>query len=348
MFTSPHIAKEYLRLSKLNLIIIIFFYKFCVLIPFNIYAQETILKKEKLNDLYNSIVSIHSKIPDEARTSKSLGTVRQGSGVVIDNKNILTIGYVVLEASEISIGLINGKKIPGRLIAYDFETGFGLVSPIVSTKLKSLKIGDSSKIKMDDSIFILPSPTMGIGSLAKMVSRRPFVGWWEYYLEKPIYTLPNNPAWTGAPLVNSQGEIVGIGSLFIRDAVSPEIISPGNMFVPINLLKPIMKDLVKYGRRTSNINPYIGLSSDDNSGKIVVTKVSKDGPSYKVGIKPDDVITGVNGRLVNNLETFYKTLWSTRNYGAMIKVDINRNGKKMSFNIRSINRMDYYLKSNSY
>ena len=108
MFTSPHIAKEYLRLSKLNIIIIIFFYKFCVLISFNIYAQETILKKEKLNDLYNSIVSIHSKIPDEARTSKSLGTVRQGSGVVIDNNNILTIGYVVLEVSEISIGLING------------------------------------------------------------------------------------------------------------------------------------------------------------------------------------------------------------------------------------------------
>ena len=90
-------------MSKLNLIIIIFFYKFCFLISVNIYAQETILKKEKFNDLYNSIVSIHSIIPNEARTSKSLGTVRQGSGVVIDNKNILTIGYIVLEASEITI-----------------------------------------------------------------------------------------------------------------------------------------------------------------------------------------------------------------------------------------------------
>ena len=148
----PHIVKEYLRLTKLNLIIIIFLYKFCFLISFNIYAQDTILKKDKLNDLYNSIVSIHSIIPNEARTSKSLGTFRQGSGVVIDNQNILTIGYIVLEANKITIGLLNGKKIPGRLIAYDFESGFGLVSPIVPTKLKSLKLGDSSNIKMDDLI----------------------------------------------------------------------------------------------------------------------------------------------------------------------------------------------------
>ena len=167
-----------------------FFSKFfIVLLIFtssNVNADQETITKEQINKFYNSVVSIDSKVPQEARTSRSLGTTRQGSGVIIDNNNILTIGYIVIEASEILIGLPNGKKIPGKLTGYDHSSGFGIVSPIVKTELTPLIIGNSNNIKVDDTLLIIPSPLKGLGSMAKMVSRRPFVGWWEYLLEQPF------------------------------------------------------------------------------------------------------------------------------------------------------------------
>ena len=324
------------------------FFLFIILLPLFSHANDGSIDKNKLQLYFDSIVSIDSIIPENARTTKSLGTVRQGSGVVIDDETILTIGYIVIEAKEITIGLRNGKKIPGRLSGYDHTSGFGIISPIIKTELKSLKLGNSSKIDIDQPLYILPSPFKGSGSIAKMVSRRPFAGWWEYYLDRPIYTLPNNQSWAGSPLINSNGEILGIGSLFIADAATPGIMSPGNMFVPINLLKPILKDLKKYGRRKSNIKPYIGLSSQENNGKIIVTRVSQDGPSYIAGIKANDIITSVNGKLVKNLKNFYKTVWSTGNSGVSINISVERNGKELNFKVKSVDRMDYFIKNNSY
>ena len=324
------------------------FFLLIFLLPLFSYANDGSIDKNKLQLYFDSIVSIDSIIPENARTAKSLGTVRQGSGVIIDDQTILTIGYIVIEAKEITIGLRNGKKIPGRLSGYDHTSGFGIISPIIKTELKSLKLGNSSKIDVDQPLYILPSPFKGSGSIAKMVSRRPFAGWWEYYLDRPIYTLPTNQSWAGSPLINSNGEILGIGSLFIADAATPGIMSPGNMFVPINLLKPILKDLKKYGRRKSNIKPYIGLSSNEYNGQVIVKRVSRDGPSYIAGIKANDIITSVNGNLVKNLKKFYEAVWATGNSGVSIKIGIQRNGKQINFDVKSIDRMDYFIKNNSY
>ena len=332
------------HLVKFKLIFVLFI----ILLPFFSIAKDASIDKNKLQLYFDSVVSIDSIIPENARTAKSLGTVRQGSGVIIDNQTILTIGYIVLEAKKITIGLRNGKKIPGRLYGYDHTSGFGIISPIINTELKSLKLGDSNKIGLDEPLYILPSPFKGSGSVAKMVSRRPFAGWWEYYLDKPIYTLPTNQSWAGSPLINSNGEILGIGSLFIADAATPGIMTPGNMFVPINLLKPILKDLKKYGRRKSNIKPYIGLSSNEYNGQVIVKRVSRDGPSYIAGIKANDIITSVNGNLVKNLKKFYEAVWATGNSGVSIKIGIQRNGKQINFDVKSIDRMDYFIKNNSY
>ena len=311
-------------------------------------ADQSSITNDKIQNFYNGVVSIDSIVPDEARTSKSLGTVRQGSGVIIDQNNILTIGYIVIEASDIKIGLPNGKKIPGKLTGYDHSSGFGIVSPIIKTKLIPLKIGNSNKIELDDVLLILPSPNKGIGSMAKMVSRRPFVGWWEYFLEKPIYTLPMNQSWAGAPLVNSKGEILGIGSLFVADAASPGTLTPGNMFVPINLLKPILNDLLKYGRPKSGMKPYLGISTNDSSGKVIVTRVSTGGPSDKSGIRKNDIINAVNGNYVNSVKNFYMSIWNSGDIGVNIQLEIIRNNKKVKFNVKSVDRMDYFIKNKSY
>ncbi len=333
-----------LKLIDFKLLCFVVFLSF----PSIAFAENLTNQKQRLKKIFESIVNIDAKIPENARTSNILGKFREGSGVVIDSKNILTIGYLVLEAREITIGLFNGKKIPGKLTGYDPITGLGIVSPIIPIELKPLKIGDSDKIDIDEKLYILPSQKQGPGSEVKLVSRRPFFGWWEYYLENPIYTFPTNQSWAGSALTNTKGEILGIGSLFIRDATSPGIFSPGNMFVPVNLLKPILQDLKKYGHRKSDLKPYIGLSPIENEGKIIVSRVSIDGPSDVAGIKKNDVIISINGNLIKSLQNFYLYLWNIGKSEALIDIIVLRDKKKINFKVRSIDRMNYYFKSKTY
>ena len=333
-----------LKLIYFKLLCFVMFLSF----PSIAFAENLMNQKQMLKKIFESIVNIDARIPENARTSNTLGNFREGSGVVIDSKNILTIGYLVLEAREITIGLFNGKKIPGKLTGYDPITGFGIVSPIIPIELKPLKIGDSNKIDIDEKLYILPSQKQGPGSEVKLVSRRPFFGWWEYYLENPIYTFPTNQSWAGSALTNTKGEILGIGSLFIRDATSPGIFSPGNMFVPVNILKPILQDLKKYGHRKSDLKPYIGLSPIEIQGKIIVSRVSIDGPSDVAGIKKNDVIISMNGNLIKSLQNFYLYLWNIGKSEALIDIKVFRDGKKINFKVRSKDRMNYYVKSKTY
>jgi len=217
----------------------------------NSYADLT---KEKIGQFYESIVSVRSIVPAEARTAASLGVEREGNGVAIDEKHILTIGYIVIEAKSIEIGLSDGRRLPAKLVGYDHTTGFGIIKSIVPLKMPPLQLGNSDNIKTEQDLLILPSSNRGAGSIVRSVSRRPFTGWWEYFVENPIYTTPPNGLWAGAPILNTNGEILGIGSLFVSESV-PGISSPGNMSVPINLLKPILDDLISSGRRESKVQP---------------------------------------------------------------------------------------------
>ena len=314
----------------------------------SIAAEQKITTEEDVKRIYNSIVKIFSIVPPDARTATALGTERRGSGVIIDNKHILTIGYIVVEAETINIGLPDGKTVAGELIGYDHTSGFGILRTIGSTILTPLKLGDSDNINANEILFVMPYPDQGQPSTANAVSRRAFAGWWEYYLDKPIYTYPMNHSWAGTPLINQQGEILGIGSLFISEAMTPGFSSPGNLFVPINDLKPILTDLITNGRRTKDIKPYMGLSSDDSSGKVSVTRVNENGPAAKAGIMPNDIILSVNDQAVSNMSDFYKTAWGFGGPGTILKLDIDRNQKKLSFEITTMDRNDFFVKPKYY
>ena len=184
------------------------------------------ITNKQISKYYNSIVSVNARVPSDAITARSLGTEREGNGVIIDDNRILTIGYIITEASEIEIGLADGTKLPAVMVGYDHSSGFGIIKPVFHVELEGLKLGDSDKIQLDEPLLIMPSKQRGIGSVAKMVSRRPFSGWWEYYLDKPIFTFPVNNDWGGTPLLNSKGEVLGIGSLFVQDAASEGTFSP--------------------------------------------------------------------------------------------------------------------------
>ena len=306
--------------------------------------QKSIIEtEEEIKKIYQSIVRIDSIVPSDARTANSLGTERNGNGVIIDENNILTIGYIVLESEKIDVTLFDGRVIPAKVAAHDYTTGFGIITPIIKTKLNHLPLGNSDNLSKEDFAFVLPFPNQGRGSAVKIVSRRPFSGWWEYYLENPIYTYPINYSWAGSPLINRQGEILGIGSLSVGET-TPGIASLGNMFVPINSLKDILSDLKKHGKRTRDIKPYFGLSLEDSTGKVSILRVSKNGPAEKVGILPDDIISSINGKKISSLEDFYKTSWSFGGPGTEIKLDIERQNENLSFKIKTGDRSDYYVK----
>ena len=310
----------------------------------NSYAEIT---KEKVQRYYESIVSVRSLVPPEARTAASLGVEREGNGVAIDENHILTIGYIVLESESIEIGLSDGRRLPGKLVGYDHTSGFGIIKSVVPLKMRPLKLGNSDDINSKEDLLILPSPNRGKGSIVRSVSRRPFTGWWEYFVESPIYTTPPNRFWAGAPILNGNGEILGIGSLFVSESV-PGISSPGNMSVPINLLKPILEDLLSIGRRKSKIQPYIGISSDESNDQIIVTRVSKGGPAYQAGIKPQDIIVAINGSQITKLESFYKKIWNSGEAGVTIELSVLRSGSLMNFKVITVDRLDFFFKPQSF
>ena len=310
----------------------------------NSYAEIT---KEKVERFYKSIVSVRSIVPPEARTAASLGVEREGNGVAIDENHILTIGYIVIESESIEIGLSDGRRLPAKLVGYDHTSGFGIIKSVVPLKMPPLQLGNSDNINSEQDLLILPSPNRGAGSIVRSVSRRPFTGWWEYFVESPIYTTPPNRLWAGAPILNGNGEILGIGSLFVSESV-PGISSPGNMSVPINLLKPILGDLISSGRRKSKIQPYIGISSDDSNDQVIVTRVSKGGPAFQAGIKPQDIIVTINGSQISNLKSFYEKVWKSGEAGVTIELSVLRSGSLMNFKVKTVDRLDYFFKPQSF
>jgi serine protease Do len=181
-----------------------------------------------------------------------------------------------------------------------------------------------------------------------MVSRRSFVGWWEYFLDKPIYTYPANSSFAGSALINEYGEVLGIGSLYVADAAAQGMSSPGNMFVPINDLKPILDDLIKNGKRTKDIKPYMGLTPSDNSGKVTITRVNDNGPAAKAGFNKNDIILAVNNEKINSVEELYKKVWSFGGPGTKLQFEIKRNQKQLNIELTTMDRNDFFVKPKYY
>jgi serine protease Do len=310
--------------------------------------QKKINSEEDVRRIYQSVVKIDSIVPSDARTANSLGTIRGGNGIVIDDKHILTIGYIVVEAETITITLPNGGVVPAELAGYDHTTGFGILKTILPSKLTPLQIGNSDKLDKEDLLYVLPYLTEGAPSAVKMVSRRSFTGWWEYFLDKPIYTHPMNTSFAGSALINEFGELLGIGSLYVSDAAAEGVPMPGNLFVPINDLKPILNDLIVNGKRTTNVKPYMGLTSNDDTGKVMVTRVNDDGPAAKAGFKENDIILKVNKINIQDTEKFYKTVWSQGGPGTLLDFEIERNNQIISLKLTTMDRNDFFVKPKYY
>lgn len=288
-------------------------------------AAPTPDAKATTGSVFDSVVRVTTKVPASARTAATLGRERDGSGVVIDSIGlVVTIGYVMLEADEATIGLADGSQIPASLVAYDYETGFGLLRATRPLGVKPIDLGDSATLSAKDRVMVSSFGGQAMAMPAFVVSRRPFAGYWEYLLDNAIFTAPPHPAFGGAALLSGDGKLVGIGSLVIPDAATPQQALPGNMFIPINRLKPILGDLLDKGRAATKRRPWLGLFSQEVHGRLFVTRVSPDGPAQSAGIKSGDLIVGVGGKPVTGLADFYRTVWALGEPGVTVPLDILR------------------------
>ncbi|MBC8268856.1 MAG: serine protease [Rhodospirillaceae bacterium] len=297
---------------------------------------------------FSAVVGVYANIPETARTADSLGVQRQGSGVLIDNDGlILTIGYLILEADEIAVVGPQGNQIEANLVAYDHTTGFGLIRAREPVGATALKMGSSKSL--NDGTPVLAVSFGGPDAIvaAQVVSRRSFAGYWEYLLEKAIFTMPPHHEFGGAALIDRKGELVGIGSLLVNDAIVADHPVIGNMFVPIDDLKPIIADLVASGRRKPPVPPWLGLNTDEAQGRVFITRLSEGGPAEQAGLKRGDIIIGVGGRRIGTMLEFFRKVRIQGNAGSPIQLDILSAASTdltiKKINIKSIDRYDWLL-----
>lgn len=312
-------------------------------------AAPTPNEATSVQSILDSIVRVSTKISAAARTAGSLGTQRDGSGVVIDSNGlVLTIGYVMLEAEKAELSLSDGRKVAATLVAYDHDTGFGLLRATEPLGVIPIELGNSSALTANERVLVASHGGQSMAMAAVVVSRRPFAGYWEYLLEKAIFTAPPHPAFGGAALISNTGKLLGIGSLIIPDAAGPEQQVPGNMFIPVDRLKPILAELLDNGRTSGPRRPWLGLHSQEIQGKLIVTRIAADGPADAAGIKRGDLVVGVAGRPVTGLADFYRKLWALGPSGVTVTINVLRGMSITAVKIKSGDRYRWLRLNTSY
>lgn len=305
--------------------------------------------RHRAEALLSGVVRVRMKALPDARTSETLGIEREGTGVVIDDAgHVLTIGYLVLEPDAIEVTGANNKTVPARLVGYDHETGFGLLELQGPLDVKAVVLGDSDRLPPREPVMVLPWGGPQAASVAYVVSRREFTGAWEYLLERAIFVSPPTRAWAGAALVNREYELVGIGSLLVRDAIPGDQPTPGNMFVPINIVKPILSDLKSRGRAAGAPRPWLGLRTESFQGRLLVTGVSEDAPADRAGIERGDIVLAVGPDAVTTQAELYRRLWALGPAGTEVPLRIQRRGDAREIRVRSIDRSAFFRSKPAY
>lgn len=299
-----------------------------------------------LRQLSAAVVGVRALATPEARSIDTLGQLRLGSGVVIGPDGlVLTIGYLILEADKVDLLLPDGRELPARVVAYDLATGFGLVQPLVPSGLTPVSLGSSGEIDEGAPHVIATGGEAGAMSVAQVISRRPYSGYWEYHIDGAIFTVPPRADHSGAGLFNARGELVGIGSLIVTDAVGPGREVPGNMFVPIDLLKPVLAELRDHGASAQSKRAWLGVSCVEHQGLVRVVKVSAESPAQAAGLQPGDVILKLDGEPVGKLEGFYKKLWSAPQAEREVTLEVGRGADVQTLKARTVDRMKTLRKS---
>ena len=292
-----------------------------------------------LDQVLETMVTISTRVPDDAFTAETLGTERAGNGVVISDRGVvLTIGYLISEAEEVWIRANDGQLFPAHVLAYDQETGFGLVQALAHMDLPVAKIGVATDAAVGDAVLVAGAGGAQRSVAATIVARQEFAGYWEYVIDDALFTAPAHPNWGGTGVFNDNGELIGIGSLHLEQGTDENSGEHMNMIVPLNLLQPILSDLMKFGRRKEPPKPWLGLYATELEDKIVVVGRSQRGPARKANLHNGDIIDKVAGHQVTSLASLYRLIQGQGVAGADVALTIVRDGKTLEMTIPSGDR----------
>ena len=293
--------------------------------------------------IMESVVQLKVKSLPNARSNATLGASREGSGIVIDAKgHVLTIGYLVIEAESIELTTNENKTVPATMVGYDHATGFGVLRATQPIGVKPIDIGSAASLNAQEPVIILPYGGRQSASIARVMSKRPFAGSWEYQLDQAIFVSPPTQAWAGAALINRELKLVGVGSLLVRDSGGDGSAAAGNMFVPIDVLKPILADLITKGKRNGPTRPWLGLATEEFHGRLLVTRVSPESPADKAGLKPGDLVLGVGKDSVTNHSELYNKMWGVGAAGVDVPLKVLQGADMRDIKVKSIDRAEYF------
>lgn len=302
--------------------------------------SELDARTELLERAQAAVVGVISEAVEDAGSAATLGAVRSGSGVVIGEDGlVLTIGYLILEAERVDLIIDGERRVPARVVAYDLATGFGLLQALAPLRIDPVPLGRAAAIDSDEPLLVASGVPAGGLSLARLVSRRAFSGYWEYHIEQALFTVPPRGDHSGAGLFNLDGELLGIGSLVVGEAMGPgRGRLPGNMFVPVDLLKPVIAEMRARGASRGSTRAWLGLNCEEQDGEVRVLRVTREGPAEQAGVQPGDRIVRIDDAEVGALETLWKTLW--RNGAERdVRLTIRRDGEERSITVHAVDRM---------
>lgn len=290
----------------------------------------------------DAVVALKVAATEGATSADSLGQQRWGSGVVIGADGlILTIGYLLLEAETIEIVTQDDRTLPARQVAYDLATGFALVRPLVPLRgIEPVPLAGVATLQPGEPLLVATGSNSGTEvGFTRLVGTRPFSGYWEYHIEAAVFTSPPVANHSGASLFNRNGELLGVGSLFVLEAAGPDRTLPGNMFVPVDLLRPVLAEMQSTGRTRASVRPWLGVSSSERGGHVEIVRVDRSGPALAAGLQPGDVVLEIDGVQVSTLEAFYKQLWTRPDAEADVELTVQQGSEIRKVKVHAVDRM---------
>jgi S1-C subfamily serine protease len=295
------------------------------------------------NPIAKAMVSIKTLVPDDAMSAGLLGTERTGHGTRIREDGLIaTIGYIVHEAETVWIGSSTGEMVPGFVVGYDFESGFGLVKPSMQLPGPVAPIGSAHALAVGNPVTVAGAGRKDPAIEAKVVAKQEFAGRWEYLLDEAIFTAPAFDNWSGAALINQYGQLCGLGSLVIQGFETAEGLETVNMFVPIDLLLPIIDDICQYGRRQTPPKPWLGmLVHEDPDEHLTIVGIYRDCPADRAGLKPGDIILSVNEQPVESLANMFREVWRIGQAGVDVPLGVLRDAERIDKIIKSDDRASF-------
>ena len=292
----------------------------------------------------SAVVGLRTTIPRDRRSAQTLGSEREGHGILVgDDGLIVTIGYLIMEADTVTVTDIDGHEYDAYIVGYDYESGFGLVRAEQPIPQTPMSFGDSDSLELRSEAYVAGLGGEKATLKVKVAGRREFAGYWEYLLDNAIFTVPAYPLWGGSALIGQDGLLLGVGSLLVQEVLGPGAPAfPGNMYVPINRLKPIFKELVDNGRLLTPPRPWLGIYTMEHMGQLVVGGISDGGPADRAGLQRGDFLHALDGDVLDDVADFYRKLWAIGPAGTVVTLRMERDNDAFEVTVRTGDRAGYH------